>query len=169
MEEEKTHHETEKQRLKDIERQDELLAIKLLKQDSSRTLRAVNNKPKRKRRAQQHDNGVKKKKRQTLYILSAVCQEILGVPVSSRPQVVKKIWEYIKGHNLQNANDKRIIMCDETLERLFKRKQVTAFLMNKYLSDHLTRDDDSELVQAAKQQLEREISPVISSSESEQE
>jgi len=42
----------------------------------------------------------------------------------SRPQVVKKIWEYVKERNLQNPDDKRQIMCDEKLQAVFKQDSV---------------------------------------------
>lgn len=35
-------------------------------------------------------------------------------------QVTKRLWEYIKANNLQKPDDKRVILCDEKLERLFK-------------------------------------------------
>lgn len=54
----------------------------------------------------------------------------------SRPQTVKKIWEHIKAHNLQDPNDKRTIICDEVMLRVFGQKSVHMFTMNKLLSDH---------------------------------
>jgi len=42
----------------------------------------------------------------------------------SRPQVVKKIWEYIKANDLQDPADKRQIRCDEKLQSVFKTVRV---------------------------------------------
>merc|ERR1711964_652299 len=45
------------------------------------------------------------------YHLSAPLAELVGEPTLSRPQVVKKIWEYIKARDLQDPADKRQIRC----------------------------------------------------------
>ncbi len=46
------------------------------------------------------------------------------------------VWRYIKEHNLQNPEDKREIMCDEKLERLFGgKKSISMFKMTKEVSD----------------------------------
>lgn len=55
----------------------------------------------------------------------------------SRPQVVKKIWEYIKARDLQDQSDKRQILCDEKLQLVFKTDKVHMFTMNKILSKQL--------------------------------
>ncbi len=58
-----------------------------------------------------------------------------GVFEMPRTEVTKKMWEYIKSHNLQNPSNKREILCDEKLEKLFKRKKVDMFKMTKLLSE----------------------------------
>jgi chromatin remodeling complex protein RSC6 len=55
----------------------------------------------------------------------------------SRPQVVKKIWAYIKELDLQDPADKRQIRCDEKLVSVFKQDRVHMFTMNKILSKQL--------------------------------
>jgi upstream activation factor subunit UAF30 len=55
----------------------------------------------------------------------------------SRPQTVKKIWEYIKSNDLQDPNDKRQIICDDALKSVFKTDKVHMFTMNKILGPHL--------------------------------
>jgi len=55
----------------------------------------------------------------------------------SRPQVVKKIWEYIKARDLQDPADKRQIRCDDRLQSVFKVDKVHMFTMNKILSKQL--------------------------------
>jgi upstream activation factor subunit UAF30 len=49
----------------------------------------------------------------------------------SRPQVVKQLWVYIKSQGLQ---DKKIIKCDEKLQKVFKVPEIDMFQMNKVLS-----------------------------------
>lgn len=59
-----------------------------------------------------------------------------------RPEVVKKLWEYIKAHNLQDPKDKRFILCDEKLRNIFNRPRVNCFKMAKYLSAHVHKKED---------------------------
>lgn len=59
-----------------------------------------------------------------------------------RPEVVRKLWEYIKAHNLQDPKDRRFILCDEKLQNLFNRPRVNCFKMAKYLSAHIHRKED---------------------------
>jgi chromatin remodeling complex protein RSC6 len=68
---------------------------------------------------------------------SAELGAVVGTAPLSRGEVVSKIWEYIKKNNLQNPENKREILADGKLEKVFGRKKVTMFEMNKYLSAHL--------------------------------
>jgi upstream activation factor subunit UAF30 len=62
---------------------------------------------------------------------------VVGSGPMPRGQVVSKVWEYIKKHDLQNPKDRREILADEKLEPIFGKKKVTMFEMNKYLAQHL--------------------------------
>lgn len=53
----------------------------------------------------------------------------------SRPQVVKGIWDYIKGNNLQNPTNKREIICDANLKAIFNVDKINMFQMNKVLGE----------------------------------
>ena len=64
--------------------------------------------------------------------------EIIGKADLPRSEVVKKVWEYIKKHDLQDEKDKRNINADAKLEKIFGKKQASMFEMNKHLSAHLT-------------------------------
>lgn len=56
----------------------------------------------------------------------------------SRGTVVKKLWEYIKKHDLQNPTNKRNILADDKLKKVFGGKgEVTMFEMTKLVSAHL--------------------------------
>ena len=67
--------------------------------------------------------------------------EELGAVVGSRPlsrsQVVSKMWEYIRSHNLQNPENRREILADDRLRKVFGKDKVTMFEMNKHLTQHL--------------------------------
>jgi upstream activation factor subunit UAF30 len=68
---------------------------------------------------------------------SAELGAIVGTAPLKRTEVVSKMWEYIKKHSLQNDKDKRQIDADAALEKVFGKKQVSMFEMNKLISPHL--------------------------------
>jgi upstream activation factor subunit UAF30 len=63
---------------------------------------------------------------------------VVGAEPLPRGDVVSKVWDYIKKHELQNPENRREILADDNLEAVFGKKKVTMFEMNKYLSQHLT-------------------------------
>ncbi|MDO9714564.1 SWIB/MDM2 domain-containing protein, partial [Paracraurococcus sp. LOR1-02] len=68
--------------------------------------------------------------------------EELGAVVGSEPlprgEVVSKVWDYIKANNLQNPEDRREILADDKLRKVFGKDKVTMFEMNKHLAQHLS-------------------------------
>jgi upstream activation factor subunit UAF30 len=77
-------------------------------------------------------------------------QDVVQVDVLPRPQVVSKLWEYIKANQLQNPSDKREILCDAKLKKIFQNKsKVTMFNMNQFLSNHLLEKVDRSEYAAA--------------------
>jgi upstream activation factor subunit UAF30 len=62
---------------------------------------------------------------------------VVGSDPLPRPEVVSKVWDYIKRNNLQNPQNKREINADGKLEKVFGKKSVTMFEMNKHLAQHL--------------------------------
>lgn len=63
---------------------------------------------------------------------------IVGSKVLARGEVVSKVWAYIKANNLQNPENRREIVADDNLRKVFGKDKVTMFEMNKYLAQHLT-------------------------------
>ncbi|KAK8492978.1 hypothetical protein V6N13_029938 [Hibiscus sabdariffa] len=55
-------------------------------------------------------------------------QAVVGVPEISRTQALKQIWAYIKEHNLQDPENKKMINCDEKLKKIFGGKDRIGFL-----------------------------------------
>jgi upstream activation factor subunit UAF30 len=45
----------------------------------------------------------------------------------SRPQTVKRIWDYVKARELQDPSDKRYIMCDGPLKEVFHTDRLHMF------------------------------------------
>ncbi len=74
--------------------------------------------------------------------LSKALAALFGGTVThlSRPQVVKRIWQYVKENGLQDESNRRIIICDELLKAVFRAGRVDCFQMNKVLSSHLFPD-----------------------------
>lgn len=70
--------------------------------------------------------------------LDETLEAVVGKGPMSRGEVVKKIWEYIKKHDLQNPQNKRNILADDKLKPLFGGKsEVTMFEMTKLVSGHM--------------------------------
>ncbi|HLT22670.1 MAG TPA: SWIB/MDM2 domain-containing protein, partial [Bacteriovoracaceae bacterium] len=64
--------------------------------------------------------------------------EIVGSNAIPRTEVMKKVWQYIKKHDLQDAKNRRAINADEKLKAVFGgKKQVTMFELTKLVSNHL--------------------------------
>ncbi|HEY5793068.1 MAG TPA: SWIB/MDM2 domain-containing protein [Chthoniobacterales bacterium] len=68
--------------------------------------------------------------------------DILAAVVGSTPlprtELTKKLWDYIKKHQLQDEKKKTLINADEALAAVFNGKQqVSMFEMTKLVSSHL--------------------------------
>jgi chromatin remodeling complex protein RSC6 len=68
----------------------------------------------------------------------ALAAVVGGLAPLPRGEVVSKVWDYIKSNNLQNPEDRREILADDTLRKVFGKDKVTMFEMNKHLAQHLT-------------------------------
>jgi upstream activation factor subunit UAF30 len=68
---------------------------------------------------------------------SAELAEVIGAQPIARTEAVKQIWNYIKEHNLQNPNNKRNILADEKLSKVFGKNEVTMFELTGILGKHL--------------------------------
>lgn len=67
--------------------------------------------------------------------------DFLGVPEISRGEVMKKVWEYIKQNNLQDATNKRTINPDAKLGKILGgNESIDMFAMTKKLSVHLKKE-----------------------------
>ena len=71
--------------------------------------------------------------------VSAELAEVVGKGPMPRSEVVKKLWVYIKGKNLQDPKNKRNINADDNLKKVFGGKAVVnMFEMTKLVSKHLS-------------------------------
>jgi len=70
---------------------------------------------------------------------SEALAKIVGNEPLPRSEMTKKLWEYIKKNNLQDAKNKRNINADENLLAVFDGKnQVSMFEMTKLVNKHLS-------------------------------
>ncbi|HOA37063.1 MAG TPA: SWIB/MDM2 domain-containing protein [Flavihumibacter sp.] len=66
---------------------------------------------------------------------SAALADVIGAKPASRPDIVKKIWDYIKKEGLQDSKNKRMINADAKLKVLFGGKsQISMFDLAKVVS-----------------------------------
>ena len=63
---------------------------------------------------------------------------MIGDGTVSRPEVVKKIWDYIKANNLQDPADKRSVIADAKLLPVFGKDKVTMFEIAGIVGKHIS-------------------------------
>ncbi|MFY3385406.1 DNA topoisomerase III [Paracidovorax sp. MALMAid1276] len=68
---------------------------------------------------------------------SAALAAVIGSEPVARPEAVKKMWEYIKAHNLQDPKDKRTIVADDKLRAVFGKDSAGMFELAGILGNHL--------------------------------
>jgi DNA topoisomerase-3 len=69
---------------------------------------------------------------------SAALVAVVGNAPLARTEVIKKLWDYIKAHGLQDANNKRAINADAVLRPIFGKDQVTMFELAGIVGKHLS-------------------------------
>jgi upstream activation factor subunit UAF30 len=68
----------------------------------------------------------------------AILAAVIGNEPIPRTEVTKRIWDYVRTHNLQDPNDKRTIRADAKLKPVFGgRDSVSMFEMTKLVNAHL--------------------------------
>ncbi len=69
---------------------------------------------------------------------SAELAAVIGDELISRPQAMKKIWDYIKTHNLQDPKDKRTIVADTKLRPVLGADSVNMFALAGLIGKHVS-------------------------------
>jgi upstream activation factor subunit UAF30 len=76
------------------------------------------------------------------YSLSPKLKKIIDIetdiPIS---EIVKKVWEYIKENNLQDPENKRYILSDEKMLKIFPERFL-GFSMMKYLKSYIEKVEE---------------------------
>jgi upstream activation factor subunit UAF30 len=83
-----------------------------------------------------------KRKPNAAFMRPMTLSEALGAVVGTKPiprtEVTKKLWVYIKKNNLQDPVNRRMIVADEKLMKVFDgKKKVSMFEMTKLVSKHM--------------------------------
>jgi chromatin remodeling complex protein RSC6 len=62
---------------------------------------------------------------------------IVGSNPLPRSELTKKVWDYVKKNNLQDAKNRRMINADAKLRPIFGKDQVSMFEMTKLINQHV--------------------------------
>ncbi|HMC22706.1 MAG TPA: SWIB/MDM2 domain-containing protein [Thermoanaerobaculia bacterium] len=65
---------------------------------------------------------------------------IVGSKPLSRGEAMRKLWDYIKKHNLQDPKNRRMIRADDNLRPIFEgNDELSMFEMTAFVSKHLLK------------------------------
>lgn len=67
----------------------------------------------------------------------AQLSEIVGRDPLTRADMTKRLWDYIKKNNLQDATNRRMINADDKLRPIFGKDQVSMFEMTRLVNQHV--------------------------------
>lgn len=73
------------------------------------------------------------------YSVSAELQAIVGSGKLTRPQIVKKLWAYIKSHKCQDTKNRRMIVPDKKLSEVIGKKPVDMLKLATHLNKHIKK------------------------------
>lgn len=89
------------------------------------------------KKAKAKKEGTVKKRVGPTLSLSPELEAVVGAQDLSRGEVTKKVWEYIKGHNLQDSANKRLIKPDALLSKVFGNSEpLDMFQLARVLNKH---------------------------------
>jgi chromatin remodeling complex protein RSC6 len=85
--------------------------------------------------------GVKRKSglSQMTYTVSAELQEVVKAKQLTRPEIVKKLWHYIKANKCQDTKNRRMINPDDKLAAVIGKKPVDMLKLAGHLNKHIKK------------------------------
>lgn len=92
-------------------------------------------KPKKKKTAGKRKSGLS----QLNYSLSDELAEIVGAKKMTRPQIVKKLWVYIKAKKCQDTKNRRLIVPDKKLSEVLGSRPVDMLKIAGLLNKHIKK------------------------------
>lgn len=76
---------------------------------------------------------------QMTYSVSADLEAVIGTKKSTRPQIVKKLWEYIKRHKCQDMKNRRMICPDSKLSAVLGSRPIDMLKIATALNKHIKK------------------------------
>ena len=73
------------------------------------------------------------------YSVSAELAAVVGSGKLTRPQIIKKLWAYIKSHRCQDAKKRRIINPDAKLSEVLGKRPIDMLKMAGALNKHIKK------------------------------
>ena len=74
-----------------------------------------------------------------IYSVSSDLQEIVGGKNMTRPQIVKKLWVYIKAHKCQDSKNRRMICPDKKLSAVIGSRPIDMLKLAGHLNKHIKK------------------------------
>ena len=86
--------------------------------------------------------GVKRLLRNHMYNCDQALYEVIGVRKAMRRHIIKRIWNYVHKHNLQDPHKKKVIIVDKKLAAICgpERKvgdKMNGFKLPKHIKKHV--------------------------------
>lgn len=92
---------------------------------------------KKKRTTKRKSSGKKSGLATKMCSMTPALQEIVKAKQLSRPQIVKRLWAYIKSHKCQDAKNRRMINPDSKLAKVLGSRPVDMLKMTSLVSKHI--------------------------------
>ncbi|ACZ32657.1 DNA topoisomerase I [Chlamydia pneumoniae LPCoLN] len=113
------------------------------KKSSAKTTKAAKA-PSKKGKAKSSVKKSSEKKTGPLFLPSPDLAKMIGNEPVSRGEATKKIWDYIKEHQLQAPENKKLLVPDNNLATIIGPNPIDMFQLSKHLSQHLTKVSNDE-------------------------
>lgn len=76
---------------------------------------------------------------QMFYTVSPELQAVVGAKRLTRPEIVKKLWAYIKAHKCQDMKNRRMINPDQKLSEVIGKKPVDMLKLAGHINKHIEK------------------------------
>ena len=73
------------------------------------------------------------------YTVSPELQAVVGAKRLTRPEIVKKLWVYIKAHKCQDTKNRRMINPDQKLSEVIGKKSVDMLKLAGHINKHIEK------------------------------
>lgn len=76
---------------------------------------------------------------QMYYVVSEELEAVVGSKRLTRPEIVKKMWVYIKAHKCQDTKNRRMINPDQKLGEVIGKKPVDMLKLAGHINKHIKK------------------------------